>query len=299
MTSIAMLQKRRALILLLGITVGVTVVALVTGAFTDSGRRLLRISEEVELDGYTLSVRDYGTGRPALIIEGGLACTKELYTGLQVDLSQKTRVISYDHAGIGDSTASGNPRTLPYYVEELRSLLGHKSISPPYILLGHSLGGHIIRYYAHLYPKEVAGLIFVEHPHEDWFKYIRATWPKEDLDAYFEWWRPEGSDYEGTALKELLLYEKNCDLVRGILPPPDIPVLMFTGSANRHYHPDELERDRVKWTEMQASIIEDVTDAKHIVDWETGHVPHREKPALFEQEIAAFIDKVRATSEER
>ena len=250
-------------------------------------------SEKVSLDGYSLSVRDYGRGRPTLIIEGGLACTKELYTGLQADLAKTTRVISYDHAGIGESTPSANPRTLPFYVQELRAMLARKGVPPPYILLGHSLGGHIIRYYAHLHPEEVAGLIFVEHPHEDWFKYIRKTWPKKDLDKYFEWWTPKGSNYKGTALEELLHYEENCDLIRGVYPPQDIPVLMFTGSANAHYQPGAIERDRKVWSDLQASLLRGVKDARHIVDWETGHVPYRQKPELFEREISAFVRKIR------
>lgn len=284
--------KKLALLVLLGILCIAAGIAASTRF--DFGQRLFHISERVALDGYTLSVRDYGEGEPALIIEGGLACTKDLYTGLQYDLSRKTRVISYDHAGIGESTRSNSPRTLPHYVEELRALLEHEKVAPPYILLGHSLGGHIIRYFAHLHPEEVAGLIFVEHPHEDWFKYIRATWPEQDLDKYFLWWKPEGSAYKGTALEELLAYEENCDLVRGIHPPPGIPTLMFTGSADSHYQPGALDRDRRVWTKMQASLIEGVHDKKHIVDWETGHVPHRQKPELFAHEIGLFIDKLRA-----
>lgn len=267
--------------------------ALAPGFFPDPEQVLLEATEQVPLEGYTLAVRDYGVGWPAIIIEGGLACSKELYTGLQFDLAKKTRVISYDHAGIGESTPRAAERTLPHYVEELRALLEQKQLKPPYILLGHSLGGHIIRYYAHLHPEEVGGLIFIDHPHEDWFRYIRETWPKEASERYFEWWRPEGSKYEGTALEELLLYEKNGDLVRGIYPRADVPTLMFTGNAEMHYLPAEKERDRKKWAELQASIIANVRDKKHIVDREVGHVPFRQKPELFAREIGEFVDRVR------
>jgi pimeloyl-ACP methyl ester carboxylesterase len=251
------------------------------------------VAETVPLAGYQLSVRDYGTGSPTVIIEAGLACDKDLYTQLQFDLAQETRVIAYDHPGIGESTARDQPRTLPHYAAELRALIAQKHLEPPFILVGHSLGGHIIRYYTQLYPKDVAGLVFIDHPHEDWFRYIRATWSETEQDRYFKWWRPEGSTYKGTALKELLAYEENCDLVRGIYPPADVPVLMFTGSADMHYEPSAMERDRRMWTALQASIIAGSKDKKHVVDWETGHVPHRQKPELFAREIRAFIRKVR------
>lgn len=260
---------------------------------SDFGDRVLHVAETVPFAEYQLSVRDYGTGSPTVIIEAGLACDKDLYTQLQFDLAKETRVIAYDHPGIGASTAHERPRTLPNYVGELRALIAQKQLKPPFILLGHSLGGHIIRYYANLYPKDVAGLVFIDHPHEDWFRYIRKTWSPAELDRYFKWWRPEGSTYKGTALRELVAYEENCDLVRGIYPPADIPVLMFTGSADMHYEPAAMERDRRMWTELQASIISGSKDKKHVVDWETGHVPHRQKPELFEREIRAFIVKIR------
>ena len=256
------------------------------------------VAKTVQLDGYALSVWDDGAGQPALVIEAGLACTKDLYERLHFDLSKRVRTITYDHAGIGASTPSANPRTLPSYVKELRELLAKLKVPPPYILVGHSLGGHIIRYYAHLHPQEVAGLVFIDHPHEDWFKHIRQTWPKDVADKYFEWWTPEGSTYKGVALTELLEYEHNCDLVRGILPPKDIPVLMFTANNEPHYQPGEIARDQRKWAELQASLIAHVQDAKHIVDWEIGHVGYREKPEMFAREIGAFIDKVAARAPE-
>src|SRR6188768_3461808 len=99
--------------------------------FSDYGERVLRLAETVPFDGYQLSVRDYGNGSPVVIIEPGLACDKDLYTRLQFDLAKETRVIAYDHPGIGESTAREKPRTLPYYVEELRALMAQKQIEPP------------------------------------------------------------------------------------------------------------------------------------------------------------------------
>lgn len=288
-------SKVRRLLLTLGL-VGVLApgaVWLFGWKLSDYGERVLHVAETVPFDGYQLTVRDYGSGSPTVIIEAGLACDKDLYTQLQFDLAKETRVIVYDHPGIGESTPRDQPRTLPNYAQELQALITKKQLKPPFILVGHSLGGHIIRYYTNLYPEDVAGLVFIDHPHEDWFRHIRRTWVPAEQERYFKWWRPEGSTYKGTALKELVTYEENCDLVRGIYPPSNIPVLMFTGSADMHYEPAAMERDRKEWASLQASIIAGSTDKKHVIDWETGHVPHRQKPELFEREIRAFIVKIR------
>jgi len=49
----------------------------------------------------------------------------------------------------------------------LHTLLSRANVSPPYVLVGHSLGGVYVRYYAHRYPGEVAGMVLVD-PGSEW-----------------------------------------------------------------------------------------------------------------------------------
>lgn len=252
--------------------------------------RIIRVDQSIALDGYSLSVRDYGKGEPTIIIEPGLCCSKKDYYLLQFLSSFNNRVISYDHAGIGNSTKSSNPRTLPYYVEELKALLKYKNISPPYILIGHSLGGHIIRYYTYLYPHEVAGLIFLDHPHEDWFRYIRSEWSIEEQKEYFRFWNPPVDENNSCTL-EKLAYEANCDSLRGKEIPSNIPVLMFTGKNLGHFRTDSIgkEQDTKTWVNLQKSLVKSLPLAKQIVDLETGHWPQNDKPLFVQKEINIFI----------
>lgn len=269
---------------------------LVLGVFLMiSGDKILRQSELVAINDYHLDVRDYGKGSPTVIIEPGLNCSKHLYYGLQYRTSRKTRVIAYDHAGIGESTPNNNPRTLPYYIEELRALMDAKDLEPPYILIGHSLGGHIIRYFTYLYPEKVAGLIFIDHPHEDWFRHIRATWDVEEATQYFKFWSPDttGMDPVPIGHIEKFEYEANCDSIRGKKIPTNIPVLMFTGKNARHFrkHEKGLKEDMKAWADLQHSLLEGLSESKHIVDWETGHSLHLDKPQMVQKEINAFIER--------
>ena len=214
---------------------------------------------------------------------------------MQYGIAKKTRVIAYDHAGIGDSTISSNPRTLPYYVQELRSLIEHKNLTPPYILIGHSLGGHIIRYYTFQYPDEVAGLIFLDHPHEDWFRYIRENWSAEEQEQYFKRWDPEITNPKLQGGKiEALQYDNNNDLIRGKKIPADIPVLMFTGRNLLHFRKHEagIAEDTRAWTDMQTSLLVGVNNARHVVDIELEHFPHNTKPEMVLKEVNLFIDAI-------
>jgi pimeloyl-ACP methyl ester carboxylesterase len=52
-------------------------------------------------------------------------------------------------------------------VDDLHRLLQAAHMRPPFILVGHSLGGMNIKLYAETYLPDVAGLVFVDPSHED------------------------------------------------------------------------------------------------------------------------------------
>jgi pimeloyl-ACP methyl ester carboxylesterase len=71
-------------------------------------------------------------------------------------------VVSYDRAGFGWSESDPRPRTPNRLAAELNSLLKATKLPPPYVLVGHSFGGLVIRAYANAYPREVTGLVLVD-----------------------------------------------------------------------------------------------------------------------------------------
>lgn len=251
-------------------------------------------TEVIELNGYSLSAMTCGNKKPTVIIEGGLACNKEEYFALQKRIFPDAKVITYDHAGIGESTISGNPRTLPFYIQELKAMLTRKGLEPPYIFIGHSFGGHIIRYFTDFYPKEVAGLVFLDAPHEDWFRHIRANWTVEEQEQYFRWWNPEITSQDQIVGIERVEYDRNGDLIRDKVIPSNIPVLMFTGYNVGHFRKDAIGRveDWRVWAQMQSSILFNVESAKQIIDSNSGHWPTRDKPEEVAREVRDFIHKI-------
>ena len=81
---------------------------------------------------------------------------------VQPSVSRFARVCSYDRAGDGWSDIGPHPRTFRQIVYELHTLLERAGERPPYVLVGHSYGGWLVRQYQMTYPSEVAGMVLVE-----------------------------------------------------------------------------------------------------------------------------------------
>lgn len=124
----------------------------------------------IYVGGYHLHLYCTGTGHPGsptVILEEGFGATSLGWSKVQPGVASFTRVCSYDRAGYGWSDTGPLPRTARRMVMELHTLLARAAVPGPYVLVGHSYGGLIVRLYAYTYPHEVAGLVLVDSTHED------------------------------------------------------------------------------------------------------------------------------------
>lgn len=105
---------------------------------------------------------EMGSGAPSVIFEAGIAATNLNWCHIQDVVSGFTSTASYDRAGLGWSSPSRTARTPGNIAVELHTLLQRAGIRPPYILVGHSFGGLVMRRFALLYPEKVAGIVLVD-----------------------------------------------------------------------------------------------------------------------------------------
>jgi pimeloyl-ACP methyl ester carboxylesterase len=100
--------------------------------------------------------------QPTVILEAGLGDFSVEWSLVQPGVARFARVCSYDRAGDGWSEFGPHPRTFRQIVYELHTLLERARERPPYVLVGHSYGGWLVRLYQSTYPSEVAGMVLVE-----------------------------------------------------------------------------------------------------------------------------------------
>ena len=111
-----------------------------------------------------------GNSGPLVILESGLGGESYTWGPIQKTLSSRARVFCYDRAGYGWSDVGPPPRSNLQAVKELRLLLEKRGLKPPYLLVGHSMGGLNMRLFACMYPDDVSGLCLVDAYNRDLFE---------------------------------------------------------------------------------------------------------------------------------
>lgn len=156
-----------------GIVVGVLVLLLIAGAIFEAlshraaAKRFPAPGRMVEIDGRRMHVLCKGDAPgPTVVLEMGAAEPSPFWWAIQDAVAGFARVCSYDRAGFGWSDKARGPTSLETRAADLHAVLKAAGVPGPYVLVGHSLGGPLIRLYARDHLADTAGLVFVDTPDE-------------------------------------------------------------------------------------------------------------------------------------
>jgi len=120
----------------------------------------------VDVGGRAVHLIGKGHGTPTIVLEAGGGSSSLTSRDLQDRLSAVTRVCAYDRAGFGASDPVGHPRTFEGLADDLWRALREGGEVGPYILLGESMGGLVVRRFHAAHPKSVAGMILLDAAEE-------------------------------------------------------------------------------------------------------------------------------------
>jgi pimeloyl-ACP methyl ester carboxylesterase len=103
-----------------------------------------------------------GSSGPTVLFEAGIAATNLNWFHIQEAVSRFASTASYDRGGLGWSSPCRTARTPANIAAELHQMLEGAGIKPPYILVGHSFGGLVMRRFALNFPEEVTSMVLVD-----------------------------------------------------------------------------------------------------------------------------------------
>ncbi len=112
--------------------------------------------------GETIEYVSAGNGINTVVLVNGSGGPIEGWHKVFEPVARFAKVFAYNRPGIGGSSKPQRPQTVSHMVESLRSTLRTANLQPPYVLVGHSLGGLIVNFFARLYPSEVSATVFIE-----------------------------------------------------------------------------------------------------------------------------------------
>jgi pimeloyl-ACP methyl ester carboxylesterase len=134
-----------------------------------------------------LNIYCTGTGSPTVVLDAGGGGWSIAWAAVQPLVAARTRACSYDRAGLGFSDPGPMPRTTEAIVGDLHELLHRAGERPPYVLVGHSMGGFDVRLFADRYPDEVAGMVLVDPSSEEQWTRFNEILPRlATIDASYQ-----------------------------------------------------------------------------------------------------------------
>jgi pimeloyl-ACP methyl ester carboxylesterase len=266
-----------------------------------------------------------GTGSPTVVLESGLRGAADVWSMSSAgegaptvfpEVAKFTRVCAYDRPGTvvgGESPSRSDPVSQPTTaqdtVTDLHALLSASEEPGPYVLVGHSYGGLVVRLYAMTYPQEVSGLVLIDAISE--FLQAGMTPEKREL------WKPlidpvtqeDIAEYEGIEWSDM---DSSFEEVRAAAPLHPLPLVVL--SADRPWGsqipsliasgvllPDTPPDFGYVIDAAQKPAQEDlanlVPNAEHITETNSGHDIHNEQPQLVIDAIRQVVDAAREGAE--
>ncbi|MEY4546432.1 MAG: hypothetical protein RL685_2627 [Pseudomonadota bacterium] len=208
-----------------------------------------------------VEVVEYGAGDATVVFESGLGDDWQPWQLVAPEVAEQTRVFAYSRPGYGQSEPTTQPRDAAHIVEELRALLAARGVAPPYVLVGHSLGGGYMELFAKAHPEDVSGVVLVDPRHRD---FTTAC-----AEAGLEGCVPPASviaTLPQVQIDELESYAQTSDEVRAQGTFGSYPVRVLT--ATSHGLSPEAE---ALWQSMLGQIAGEAADGEQMVFTGAGH----------------------------
>jgi pimeloyl-ACP methyl ester carboxylesterase len=114
------------------------------------------------VEGRNAYIHCTGEGTPTVVLEAGMSQGSLSWAWVQADVAKTSRVCSYDRAGYGRSDPLDAPMDAVNVTRQLNALIAAADVKPPFVLVGHSLGGAYMRMFAAEHRKDTVGLVLVD-----------------------------------------------------------------------------------------------------------------------------------------
>lgn len=249
----------------------------------------------VDLDGHKQRILDKGEGTPVVIFITGAGAGLNNFSVVQDEVAGFTRTFSYDRAGLGLSEELKIDRSIDHFADELNRILEAEDIQPPYLLVGHALGGFTVRWFAHTNPEKVVGMVLIDPAYEGFMDSLRNTRSDDQRRRMKDMVNLGISNQPKATQRELEQLKRDEELVRSTKLPVNIPITMLTSGrfSDEERKNGASAEDITKWVSFHEQLKLQAPQLKHIVTEKSGSFIHQEEPELVISEIRAILETIK------
>jgi pimeloyl-ACP methyl ester carboxylesterase len=260
-------------------------------------RGLLPLRKKLQTRSGALEYMVSGSGRPTIALLNGAGVTLDGWRELYPAIEKMGTVFAFNRFGVEGSDEPPPAQTGAVVVASLRELLAYAGLQPPYVLVGHSLGGLHANLFARLYPKEVAAVLFLEatHPRDHKVLQQHETQLTRALSKLFS--LPQWL-FRANVQAEIEWVSETVDEIVGAGPFPDVPVTVITGGANppKWLMSPAARKARL---ENQQELARLSPLGERVIAARSGHFPQLTEPAVVIEALRRLIERAAVPRELR
>jgi pimeloyl-ACP methyl ester carboxylesterase len=262
--------------------------------------------KSAELRGRGIRYVYQGEGIPTVVVDQGQGLSIERsfersepfgWTKVFKEIQKSAKILMHDRAGLGSSVLAPGPRTSLEMVDDLRGVLVAAEARPPYVLVGHSIGGFNVRLFAGKYPNDVVGVVLVDSSHPDQLTKFASILPPEAPDeAMALKLLRRGPD--ATLSTEAIDFRMCAEQARGITTIGVKPLVVVSQSP-RAFGPPGIplpiwEKMRIIWKDLQSDLLGLSGLSTQVIATHAGHQIQAEEPGLVVDAILSVVRDARS-----
>ena len=271
---------------------GIALAALLLGLVAIAATQLwdpTAVRGSFDIGGRSLYLECVGEGSPTVVMEAGSGGDHTTWTEVVDAVRDSHRTCTYDRANTGDSSPAGGVRTHEDAVRDLHALLGTANIPPPYILVGHSLGGISMRLFAATHADEVVALILVDATPTTFVEDACAIVDAAQCASFrsdFEPAHNDGIDIAGSSAA-----------IAAAAPLRPMPVVVLVANDHGHdaFQADVRREFEAMWLGRQQEIADSVVGGR-LEAVASGHSIQSSHPEIVREAIAAVAAELGAVT---
>lgn len=237
------------------------------------------------IEGRRIAYRRHGSGGKGsrIVLLNGHNTPMTAWSRLFPAIEAMGCILTYDRLGTGKSEKPVTPQHGLAILDGFQAVTAAAGLAPPFVLVGHSLGGLYANLFARVNPDRIAGVVFVESGHPDEAKDHPEPGPLGRLlDRLIggSFRRDPNSEFNGVA--------ETVHQIEAAGPFPAIPVSVVTGRKKMPFVPAHAHALHM---EKQTELAALGSDARHFFAENSGHGPQLTEPQIVLEAIAWVIER--------